>query len=102
MRRVKVPDEVSDVVCDKCGRMMVYKMGRYGKFLACPGFPECRNIKSIVVDAGFACADCGSPMTVRKTKAGKTYYSCSNYPTCKYMTWDKPGETKKKFYRKKK
>ena len=88
--KVKVPDEVSDVVCDKCGRLMVYKMGKYGRFLACPGFPECRNIKSIVIDAGFNCPECGSKMTVRKTKAGKKYFSCSNYPACKYMTWDKP------------
>ncbi|MBQ7247138.1 MAG: type I DNA topoisomerase [Lachnospiraceae bacterium] len=88
--KVKLADEVSDVVCDKCGRMMVYKMGKYGRFLACPGFPECRNIKSIVVDAGFSCPECGSRMTVRKTKAGKKYFSCSNYPACKYMTWDKP------------
>ena len=86
--KVKVPDEVSDVPCDKCGRMMVYKMGPYGKFLACPGFPECRNIKNIVIKAGASCPDCGADLIIRKTKRGKKYYSCEAYPACKYMAWE--------------
>ena len=88
--KIKIEDEVSDVPCEKCGRMMVYKMGRFGKFLACPGFPECRNAKPIIKEAGANCPKCGSKLLVKKTKKGKTYYGCENNPTCEFMTWDTP------------
>ena len=88
--KIKIEDEVSDVPCDKCGRMMVYKMGRFGKFLACPGFPECRNAKPIIKEAGANCPNCGGKLLVKKSKRGKTYYGCENNPTCEFMTWDTP------------
>ena len=88
--RVKVPDEVTDVVCDKCGRNMVIKMGRNGKFLACPGFPECRNTKPLTEDAEGSCPVCGGKIVARRSKKGAKFYGCSNYPECKFMTWDDP------------
>ncbi|MBQ3115322.1 MAG: type I DNA topoisomerase [Clostridia bacterium] len=87
---IEIKDEVSDVVCEKCGRMMVYKMGRFGKFLACPGFPECRNAKPIVNETGVNCPKCGGKILVKKSKKGKEYYGCENNPKCDFMTWDKP------------
>ncbi len=88
--KVKLEDEVSDVACEKCGRMMVYKMGRFGKFLACPGFPACRNAKPIVVETGADCPKCGKKILEKKSKTGKTYYGCEDNPKCDYMTWDVP------------
>ena len=88
--KIKIEDEVSDVPCEKCGRMMVYKMGRYGKFLACPGFPECRNAKPIVKESGADCPKCGGKILVKKSKKGKTYYGCEKNPECDFMTWDTP------------
>lgn len=88
--KIKIEDEVSDVPCEKCGRMMVYKMGRYGKFLACPGFPECRNAKPIIKETGANCPKCGGKLLIKKSKKGKTYYGCEHNPTCEYMTWDTP------------
>ena len=88
--RVKVPDEVTDVICDKCGRNMVIKMGRNGKFLACPGFPECRNTKPLTEDAEGSCPICGGKIVARRSKKGAKFYGCSNYPDCKFMTWDDP------------
>lgn len=88
---VEVPDEVTDVICDKCGRNMVIKNGRYGKFLACPGFPECRNTKPIVEQAGVKCPKCGKEVIVRKTKKGRKYYGCEGYPECDFISWDKPA-----------
>ncbi len=88
--RVKVPDEETDVVCELCGRKMVIKMGRFGKFLACPGFPECRNTKKIVQETGGLCPVCGKRMLAKKSKNGKGYYGCEGFPDCKFMTWDKP------------
>lgn len=87
---VELPVEVSDIPCEKCGRMMVVKQGRYGKFLACPGFPECRNTKAIVKETGVDCPLCGGKIVERKTKRGKVFYGCQNYPTCDFMTWDQP------------
>ncbi|HIV03065.1 MAG TPA: type I DNA topoisomerase [Candidatus Aphodoplasma excrementigallinarum] len=87
---VQLTDEVSDVRCEKCGRMMVYKMGRYGKFLACPGFPECRNAKPIRKETGVNCPKCGKPVLVKKSKTGRTYYGCEDNPKCDFMTWDMP------------
>jgi len=90
IEKVKVPDEVSDVVCDKCGAMMVYKMGRFGKFLACPNFPECRNTKPIVEKLDVPCPKCGAALLKRKSKRGKPFYGCEKYPECDFVSWDKP------------
>lgn len=87
---VEVKDEVSDIPCDKCGRMMVYKHGRYGKFLACPGFPECRNAKPIIVDTGVPCPKCGGRIIEKKSKRGKVFFGCERYPDCDFTSWDKP------------
>lgn len=88
--RVKVPDEETDIVCELCGRKMVIKTGRFGKFLACPGFPECRNTKKIVKETGGLCPVCGGKVLVKKSKNGKGYYGCEHNPQCQFMTWDKP------------
>ncbi|MDP4092158.1 MAG: type I DNA topoisomerase [Bacillota bacterium] len=87
---VEVPDEVTDIICEKCGRNMVIKSGRFGKFLACPGFPECRNTKAIIEEAGVNCPKCGGKILIKKTKKGKKYLGCENNPKCNFMTWDKP------------
>ncbi len=88
--RVKVPDEVSDIICEKCGRNMVVKMGRNGKFLACPGFPECRNTKPIVEPTVGNCPVCGGSVISKRSKKGSKFFGCSNYPECSFMTWDDP------------
>lgn len=93
--KVKIADEESDVICDKCGRKMVYKMGRFGKFLACPGFPECRNAKPIVKETGVDCPKCGSKILEKKSKTGKVYYGCENNPKCDFMSWDVPVKGEK-------
>lgn len=90
--KVKIEDEISDVECEKCGRMMVYKMGKYGKFLACPGFPECRNVKPILKDIGIKCPECNGNIVERKGKRGKVFYGCLKYPECTYTSWDKPSD----------
>jgi DNA topoisomerase I len=87
---VELPVEVSDVPCELCGRMMVVKQGRYGKFLACPGFPECRNTKPLLKDTGVKCPKCGGSIVERRTKRGRAFYGCKNYPACDYVTWDTP------------
>ena len=84
------PPEVSDVKCEKCGAFMVIKEGRFGKFLACPNFPNCRNAKPIVKKIGVPCPVCGGDIIERKTKTGKTFYGCEKYPDCEYTTWDLP------------
>ena len=89
-KKVKVPDEETDEICEKCGRRMVIKTGRYGKFLACPGFPECTNTKRLVKDTGGKCPKCGGRMLLRKSAKGRVYYGCENYPNCDFMTWDEP------------
>lgn len=88
--QVEVPEEVTDIKCEKCGRNMVIKHGRYGKFLACPGFPECRNARPILEEAGVNCPKCGAKVMIKKTRRGRKYYGCENNPTCDFMTWDKP------------
>ena len=93
--KVKIEDEKSDVICDKCGRIMVYKMGRFGKFLACPGFPECRNAKPIVKETGATCPKCGKKILEKKSKTGKVYFGCEDNPKCDFMTWDVPVADKK-------
>lgn len=88
--RIKVPDEESDVVCEKCGRRMVIKIGRFGKFLACPGYPECKNTKKIVKETGGLCPLCGARVLEKKSKSGKVFYGCETYPKCEFTTWDIP------------
>ena len=91
LEHVELVDEVSDVPCDKCGRMMVYKYGKYGKFLACPGYPECKNTKPIVEKIDVPCPKCGAVVQVRKTKKGKKYFICEHNPqSCDYISWNKP------------
>ena len=88
--KVKLPDPVSDVPCDKCGAMMVIKTGRFGKFLACPNFPTCRNTKPLVEKLDVKCPKCGGDIVKLKTKKGKNFYGCSRYPECDFVSWDKP------------
>ena len=91
LEHVKLEDEVTDIPCDKCGKMMVIKYGRYGKFLACPGYPECKNAKPLVENIDVPCPVCGAKVQVRKTKRGKNYYICENNPKmCNYISWNKP------------
>lgn len=87
---VELPIEVSEVPCENCGKLMVVKHGRYGDFLACPGFPECRNTKPILKETGVQCPKCAGNIVERRTKRSKTFYGCKNYPTCDFMTWDIP------------
>ena len=92
--KIKIPDEVSDVPCEKCGAMMVYKMGRFGKFLACPNFPTCRNTKSIVEKVeGVPCPKCGAAI-VKKHGKKKVFYGCERYPDCDFTSWDLPVAAK--------
>ena len=91
LQKVKIEDEVTDVVCDQCGRNMVVKYGPHGKFLACPGFPECRNTKPYLEKIGVPCPKCGKDVVLRKTKKGRKYFGCENNPECDVMTWQKPS-----------
>jgi DNA topoisomerase-1 len=90
IEQVEIPDEVTDILCEKCGRNMVIKNGRFGKFLACPGFPACRNARPIFEEAGVNCPKCGGKVLIKKTRKGKKYLGCENNPDCGFMTWDKP------------
>ena len=115
LEHVQLVEEVSDVPCEKCGRMMVIKYGRYGKFLACPGFPECRNAKPIIETIDVPCPVCGGTVQVKKSRRGRKFYVCENNPeSCQYISWnkpkvgekwepkeDKPGTEKKKTSKKK-
>ncbi len=94
LENIKIEDEVSDVVCEVCGRQMVIKYGPHGKFLACPGFPECRNTKPYLEKIGVACPNCGKEVVVRKTKKGRRYYGCEANPECDFMAWQKPSGKK--------
>ena len=94
LETVKIEDEVTDVVCEECGRNMVVKYGPHGKFLACPGFPECRNTKPYLEKIGVACPKCGKDIVLRKTKKGRRYYGCEDNPECDFMSWQKPSEEK--------
>lgn len=91
LESVKIADEVSDVVCDQCGRQMVIKYGPHGKFLACPGFPECKNTKPYLEKIGVPCPKCGKELVRRKTKKGRLYYGCEASPDCDFMSWQKPS-----------
>jgi len=91
---IEIKDEESDVVCDKCGRLMVYKHGKFGKFLACPGFPECRNTKAIVKEIGIKCPKCQGEVIEKKTKRGRVFFGCNNFPECDFTSWDRPTADK--------
>ncbi len=90
LSKMKIEDKVSDVPCENCGRMMVIKFGPHGKFLACPGFPECRNTKPYFEKTGVPCPECGKELVICKTKKGRRYYGCSGYPECNYLSWSLP------------
>jgi DNA topoisomerase-1 len=92
--KIQLEEDVTDIPCEKCGRMMVIKTGRYGKFLACPGYPECKNAKPLVMHTDAKCPKCGGDVIEKKSKKGYTFYGCSNWPNCDFMTWDKPTDKK--------
>ena len=94
LEQVKIEDEVTDVICEECGRNMVVKYGPHGKFLACPGFPDCRNTKPYYEKIGVMCPKCGDAIVIKKTKKGRRYYGCINNPECDFMSWQKPSEKK--------
>ena len=94
VEKIKIKDEESDVICDKCGRKMVYKLSKFGKFLACPGYPECKNTMTIREGTGVICPKCGGEILVRKSRKGKTYYSCEHAPKCDLILWNKPIKDK--------
>lgn len=88
--KIQLKEDETDVICEKCGRNMVVKVGRYGKFLACPGYPECKNVKKLVVENGAECPKCGGKVVVKKTKKGRVFYGCNEYPKCDFVSWDEP------------
>lgn len=92
--KIQLEEDKTDIPCDKCGRMMVVKTGRYGKFLACPGYPDCKNTKPLIVETGATCPKCGGNVIQRKSKRGFVFYGCSNYPKCDFSTWDVPSADK--------
>ena len=94
--KAKLPEEVSDVPCDKCGAMMVIRSGRFGKFLACPNFPKCKNAKPIEEEKKIVakCPNCGKDLIAKKSKRGKVFYGCDGYPECNYMSWNIPANEK--------
>ncbi len=94
LEKIEVRDEVSDVICEECGRNMVIKYGPHGKFLACPGFPECRNTKPYLEKIGVSCPKCGGEIVIRKTKKGRRFYGCENGPECDFMSWQRPVNRK--------
>lgn len=93
--KVVIKDEESDVICDKCGRTMVYKLSKFGKFLACPGYPECKNTMTIRIGTGAACPKCGGEILKKKSRKGKTYFACEHLPKCDFMAWDEPIQKEK-------
>ena len=94
IEKIEIKDEVSDVVCDKCGAMMVYKLGRFGRFLACPNFPECRNTKAIQVEIAAPCPQCGGKLLEKTSRKGRKFYGCEHYPECEFVSWEMPVEEK--------
>lgn len=94
LEHVKIEDEVTDVICDKCGRNMVVKYGPHGKFLGCPGFPECHNTKPYLEKIGVSCPKCGKDVILKKTKKGRMFYGCEGYPECDFVSWQKPSDKK--------
>ncbi|MBR4768108.1 MAG: topoisomerase DNA-binding C4 zinc finger domain-containing protein, partial [Lachnospiraceae bacterium] len=93
LEKVRVADEKSGEICERCGREMVIKYGPHGKFLACPGFPECRNTRPLLEKTGIACPKCGKELVVRRTRKGRRYYGCIDAPACDFMSWTKPKES---------
>ena len=91
-QKIKLKEDETDIPCDKCGRNMIVKSGRFGKFLACPGYPECKNTKPLVLETKATCPVCGGKVIEKKTKKGYAFYGCGNYPECNFMTWDKPTD----------
>ncbi|MBU5314217.1 type I DNA topoisomerase [Tissierella carlieri] len=94
IKEIEIQDEISDVICEKCGKNMVIKHGRFGKFLACPGYPECKNTKAIVDELNVKCPKCDGNLVKRKSKKGRVFYGCNNYPNCDFVSWDEPIEEK--------
>lgn len=94
LEKVQIVDEVSDVICEQCGKNMVIKYGPHGKFLACPGFPDCRNTKPYLEKIGVSCPKCGKEVVLRRSTKGRKFYSCEGYPDCDYISWKKPEEAK--------
>ena len=92
--KIQLKEDQTDIVCEKCGKLMVVKVGRYGKFIACPGWPECKNIIPYTEKVGVSCPDCGSDIIVRRTKKGKIFYGCSSFPKCNFMSWNEPTSEK--------
>ncbi len=90
LEKVDIADEVSDVICDQCGRNMVIKYGPHGRFLACPGFPDCRNTKPYLEKIGVSCPKCGKEIVLKKTKKGRKYFGCEDNPECDFMSWSRP------------
>ncbi len=88
--KIQLKEDETDIICEKCGRRMVIKTGRYGRFIACPGYPECKNIKKLVEENGADCPKCGGRVVIKKTKKGRVFYGCSNYPNCDFVSWDEP------------
>lgn len=95
IEKIEIKDRVSDIKCDKCGRNMVYKISKFGEFLACPGFPECRNTMTIRVGTGAECPKCGGEILVKKSRRGREYYGCEHWPKCDFMVWDEPVKGEK-------
>ena len=94
IEKVEIKDEVSDVPCDKCGAMMVYKLGRYGRFLACPNFPDCRNTKAIQIEIDAPCPKCGGKLLQKTSRKGRKFYGCERYPECDFVSWEMPVREK--------
>ncbi len=92
--KIKLKEDETDIVCDKCGRMMVVKFGRFGKFIACPGYPDCKNIKKFVTETGSKCPKCDGNIIEKKSKRGRVFYGCSEYPNCDFVSWDPPSDKK--------
>ena len=91
LEKIEIHDEVTDIICDECGRNMVIKYGPHGKFLACPGFPECKNTKPYYEKIGVKCPKCGGEIVIKRTRKGRPYYGCENNPECDVMTWQRPS-----------
>ena len=92
--KIQLKEDETDIICEKCGRRMVIKTGRYGKFIACPGYPECKNVKKLVNETGAECPKCGGKVVLKKTKKGRVFYGCSEYPKCDFVSWDEPTKEK--------
>ena len=90
--KIQLKEDQTDIICEKCGRQMVVKFGRYGKFIACPGYPECQNIKKFVQPTPGFCPKCGKKVVARKSKKGRAFYGCEGYPDCDFVTWDLPTD----------